>query len=263
MSPGESPTLSVSGMFSVEVVSFVQTQSKAAAKGIKTLATGSAHRARDISLFYADKPATYFSRARADFVDRLPMDATASILEIGCGTGATGALALSEGRCKRYVGVELFEDAAAEAAEVLTNVIVGDVEKMQFDWQPAEFDAIIFSEVLEHLVEPRELVERLSRYVRPGGLVLASSPNISHWRVVRELVMGRFELRDTGVFDRTHLRWFTPQTFAEMFEKAGFSISDVGPVTPFSARTELISRLTNGRFDHMFMTQIAIAGYKS
>ena len=44
-------------------------------------------------LAYAAKDAAYFSGARADFVSRLPKAPDARILEIGCGTGATGALA--------------------------------------------------------------------------------------------------------------------------------------------------------------------------
>ena len=222
----------------------------------------SAETAGSFSGFYAVKPASYFSNARSDFVDRLPRDPSAQILEIGCGTGATGALALSEGCCGRYVGVELFEDAAEEARDVLSEVIVGNVETLQLDWQPATFDAIILSEVLEHLVEPGEVLKRLARYVRPGGMLLASSPNISHWRVIRELVMGRFQLADQGVFDRTHLRWFTPGTFADLADTAGFDVEELGPFTAFSTRTELISKLTGGRFDHLFMTQIAMIARK-
>jgi SAM-dependent methyltransferase len=211
---------------------------------------------------YAAKPASYFAGARTDFVDLLPFDSRAAILEIGCGNGATGALALSEGRCGRYVGVELNARAAEEADGVLSEVIVGDVETLEFDWRPATFDAIIFSEVLEHLVEPAAVVKKLSRFVRSGGLLLASSPNIAQWRVIKELAFGRFDLADSGVFDRTHLRWFTPATFGALFESAGFRVEEIGPVTPFSPRTELISKLTRGRIDHLFMTQIAVAGVK-
>jgi 2-polyprenyl-3-methyl-5-hydroxy-6-metoxy-1,4-benzoquinol methylase len=128
--------------------------------------------------------------------------------------------------------------------------VTGDVETMTFDWQPASFDAIILSEVLEHLVEPGRTLRNLARFVRPGGIVMASSPNVSHWRVIRELVNGRFDLADRGVFDRTHLRWFTPSTFALMFEEAGFRIERVGPVTPFSQRTQLISKYPTTRRSH-------------
>lgn len=211
---------------------------------------------------YEGKATAYFSNARADFVRLLPRDTTARILEIGCGTGATGALALARGRAGYYAGVELMESAAQDARDVLSEVVVGDVEQLDLDWQPAEFDALILSEVLEHLVDPGKLLRRLSRLVRPGGMVLASSPNISHWRVIGELINGRFDLADQGVFDRTHLRWFTPATFAGMFESAGFHVEDVGPVTPFSPRVETLRRITAGRFDHLFMTQISLRGIK-
>jgi len=211
---------------------------------------------------YAAKSVSYFSGARADFVYRLPVDPTATVLEVGCGTGATGQLALARGRCGRYVGIELFEAAARRAREVLSEVVVGDVETLEFDWQPATFDALILSEVLEHLIDPWATLDRLSRFVRPGGLVLASSPNASHWRVIRELALGRFPLADSGVFDRTHMRWFTPETFLAMFEGAGFRVQELRPVTPFSPRTELVSRLLGRRYDHLFMTQIALTAIR-
>ena len=177
---------------------------------------------------------------------RLPTDATAAVLEVGCGSGATGALALALGRAGRYVGVELVEGIAAEARQALSEVVVGDIERLEPPWRPAEFDALILSEVLEHLVDPWATLARLACVLRPGGLVLASSPNVAHWRVVRELVGGRFELADQGVFDRTHMRWFTPSSFAAMFERAGLRVERLGPVTPFSPRTRLLSRATGG-----------------
>ncbi len=211
---------------------------------------------------YEDKASSYFSNARTEFVRLLPRDPTASILEVGCGTGATGALALARGRAGRYVGIELMDAAAARAREVLTEVRVGDVERMKLDWQPASFDALILSEVLEHLVDPERTLAKLARVIRPGGLVLASSPNVSHWRVVKELMLGRFDLADQGVFDRTHLRWFTPATFSRMFREAGFNVVSVEPVTAFSPRVQLFSKATGGHFDHLFMTQISLVGFK-
>lgn len=211
---------------------------------------------------YATKSESYFSNARVDFVYRLPVDPTAAVLEVGCGTGATGQLALARGRCGRYVGIELFEGAAMRAREVLSDVIVGDVEQLELDWHPASFDALILSEVMEHLIDPWRTLDKLSRFIRPGGLVLASSPNVSHWRVLRELALGRFPLADSGVFDRTHMRWFTPATFVDMFESAGFRVVELRPVTPFSSRTEILSRLLGHRYDHLFMTQIALAAVR-
>ncbi|MGQ0672720.1 MAG: class I SAM-dependent methyltransferase [Hyphomicrobium sp.] len=212
---------------------------------------------------YERKSVAYYANARSDFVRLLPRDKTAAVLEVGCGTGATGALALASGRAGRYVGIELMDAAAAEARDVLSEVVTGDVERIELHWRPASFDALILSEVLEHLVDPGRTLQRLSRVLRPGALVLASSPNIAHWRVMKELLGGRFDLADSGVFDRTHLRWFTPESFARLFREAGFRVDSVGPVTPFAPRVELISRATAGRLDHLFMTQIALHGYRT
>ncbi|MCH9808334.1 MAG: class I SAM-dependent methyltransferase [Alphaproteobacteria bacterium] len=207
---------------------------------------------------YEAKDTRYFAGAREDMVERLAFDPTASILEIGCGSGETGALALQKKRAQRYVGVELMSEPASRAAEKITQVIVGDIEEMELDFQPAEFDALILSEVLEHLREPEAVLRKLHRHLRPGGVVMASSPNISHWKVIRELVMGRFPQADRGVFDRTHLRWFTPDSFAAMFERSGFEVVGISPVRRFSLKQRRISQLTGGRFDHMLMTQIGL-----
>jgi SAM-dependent methyltransferase len=212
---------------------------------------------------YAAKSEKYFVGARADLVARLPVAPNARILEIGCGSGETGALALADGKARHYVGVELFEAAAAKARTRLSEVVVGNAETLALDFAPASFDALILSEVLEHLVEPGRLLARLAPKLKPGAMVLASSPNISHWRVVRELLAGRFDLTDQGVFDRTHLRWFTPASFARLFAEAGYDVRAIWPVTPFSPRTRLLSRLTGGRIDHLFMVQICLEGRRS
>lgn len=148
---------------------------------------------------YAAKEASYFHGVRTDFIDLLAPDGASSVLEIGCGDGATGALARQQGRCSRYVGVELCEGPAATARTRLDEVLVGDVETIDLPWQEQTFDALLMSEVLEHLAEPWAVLERLRLLMKPGAVILASSPNISHWRVIAELLKGRFDLADKGV----------------------------------------------------------------
>jgi 2-polyprenyl-3-methyl-5-hydroxy-6-metoxy-1,4-benzoquinol methylase len=228
----------------------------------RPLAEISASAAPGLAAAYGTKADAYFTGARGDFVARLPDDCPLGVLEIGCGDGVTGYLARKAGKCQRYVGVELFPAAAEKARRHLDEVVVGDVESVKLPWPAASFDAIILSEVLEHLMSPEAALARLAPLVRPGGMVLASSPNVAHWRVIRELLAGRFELADSGVFDRTHLRWFTPRSFRSLFEGAGFEVTSVEPVTPFAPRAQLISRLSGGRLDHLFMTQILLEGRK-
>ena len=191
-----------------------------------------------------------------------PVNPDARILEIGCGSGDTGALALSGGRAGTYVGIDINARAAELARRVLSDVHVGDIERMELAWPAGQFDAVSLSEVLEHLVDPWAVVARLAALTKPGGVLLASSPNVSHHRVIASLLRGRFDLADQGTFDRTHMRWFTPASYAGMFTRAGLRVETVKPLTAFAPRTRLLSKLTGGRLDHLFMRQIWLKAVK-
>ena len=206
-------------------------------------------------------PRTY-SGARSDIVRLLPPDPGACVLEVGCGTGATGALALARGRAVRYVGIERQELRAAEAREVLSEVLAGDVEHITLDFQPASFDALVLAGVLERLASPSSTLRKLARFVRPGGVVLATSPNASHWRVVCDLACGRIHTTADSMRSSDRGHWFTPRTFVAMFERAGFAVERLGPVEPFSESTRLVTRLTGHRIDHLFMADIGLMAIK-
>ena len=142
---------------------------------------------------YESKPTTYFGNPRRDYVASLPVSDTTDILEVGCGNGATGALALSQAKCRSYVGIELFESMAARAKDVLTQVLVGDVERLEIPFGDGSFDVLILSEVLEHLVDPEAALKRLAPLMRPGARIFASSPCLAHWKNLVGLAQGRFE----------------------------------------------------------------------
>lgn len=212
--------------------------------------------------FYAAKSPAYFSGVRTDILAELPKDPAARILEIGCGTGGTGEVALATGRAGFYRGVE-FDPASAERAKsVLTDVVCANVETVDPALIADSYDVLILSEVLEHLIDPWGVMKALAPFLKPGGRIYASSPNISHHKVIRSLLAGRFEYEQEGVMDRTHVRWFTPVSYRRMFEDAGFRTVSVGPLGPYPRKALLINRLTGGRFAHLFQIQIMYKGRK-
>jgi 2-polyprenyl-3-methyl-5-hydroxy-6-metoxy-1,4-benzoquinol methylase len=216
-----------------------------------------------IAEIYRDKPRGYFGSSREDIVALLETGPQSSVLELGCGAGGTGRAALAAGKAGRYVGIELDPQAAAAAAEILSEVLVGDVgdtTRINLDPLTDTFDALIISEVLEHLTDPWTTLERLVRCLRPEGVVFASSPNIAHWQVLRELWHGRFVYAEVGVMDKTHLRWFTPNSYREMFEGAGVEVLDVRALTPLRWKARIFDAVTGGRLRHLFMSQIMIIG---
>jgi 2-polyprenyl-3-methyl-5-hydroxy-6-metoxy-1,4-benzoquinol methylase len=212
---------------------------------------------------YGAKDNRYFAGARSDYVSLLPCNPSARILEIGCGNGDTGALALAEGKCGWYCGIELCERAADDARKKLSEVLTGDVERMTLPWADEFFDALIISEVLEHLVDPWEVLRKIHPMMKNGAMVFSSSPNVSHYSVIRMLLKGQWSLADKGIMDRTHLRWFTFATYRQMFEEAGYAVGQVAPLCELGPRARLLNSLTRGRFRHLFAQQISLIGHRA
>ncbi len=62
--------------------------------------------------------------------------------------------------------------------------------------------------------------------------------------------------------DRTHLRWFTPETYRSMFEGAGIKVNHIGPLAPLSWKARLIDGLAAGLIRHLFIVQIMVKGVR-
>jgi 2-polyprenyl-3-methyl-5-hydroxy-6-metoxy-1,4-benzoquinol methylase len=211
---------------------------------------------------YSQKPKSYFDGARKSFVEALPHNPTARLLEIGAGTGATAAYALAQGKCGWCCGVELCEEPAREAKARLSQVVVGDVESITLNFPEDHFDLLFLSEVLEHLRDPWAVLIRLARLMKPGAIVMAGSPNVCHHGVIRNLLRGRWRYEPQGIYDATHLRWFTPASYREMFEQSGFVVDSVGPARPLGRKARWLNRLTGRRWEYLLHSQIWLRGHR-
>jgi SAM-dependent methyltransferase len=180
-------------------------------------------------------------------VDALvPVDAR-RILDLGCSSGALGA-ALKASRGAEVVGVELLEEYAADAALILDRVLCGDVAAVLAETDDlGTFDCVVAADVLEHLVDPWAVLAGAVALLEPGGVVVVSLPNVRYAKTILQLVVrGRWPRDDAGLFDRTHLRWFTPADARAMLEDAGLVIDAEDPQYWFSGRALAIVR-TLGR----------------
>jgi 2-polyprenyl-3-methyl-5-hydroxy-6-metoxy-1,4-benzoquinol methylase len=151
------------------------------------------------------------------------------ILDVGCAAGELGAALKRAGACE-VVGVEASTEAAAQARGKLDRVIVGDAGSSDLPLDLAGFDYVIFADVLEHMVDPWAALASFSRYLKADGRVVASIPNARFYAVIARLIFNRWGYRESGILDRTHLRFFTWPTIKEMFAGAGLRIERVRPV---------------------------------
>jgi SAM-dependent methyltransferase len=147
-----------------------------------------------------------------------------SLLDIGCSTGFLSRHLVARG-C-RVVGVELDPIAAEQARSVCQRVIVGDIEAPDVQAQvDEEFDAVVLGDVLEHLRAPDALLVRIREsWLTSDGYVVLSVPNSGHWIFRREILWGRFPYRRCGLFDRTHLRFFTRASLHELVARSGYTV---------------------------------------
>ena len=207
---------------------------------------------------YRDKAADYFIGQPLDLQGLLPEARGLRVLEFGCGSGATGSAALASGFASEYVGVELDPSAASKARNVLTRVICDNMELLDHAGLGTDWDIIVCSEILEHLVDPWAAVRRLVPLLKRGGSIFASSPNAAHFGIWLPLLAGTFTYTDAGPMDRTHLRWFTPRSYRGLFVEAGFRLVRVGPLNPLRRKAQWVNRLTGGALEHLLYTQIFV-----
>ena len=166
---------------------------------------------------------------REDIVARIPESAR-RVLDIGAADGTLGAHLL-DGRPDRKVhGVEADEAMAAVAVHRLSSVECVDAE--QLDWSSVggrePFDCIVFADVLEHLRDPQHVLAQAVGRLAPGGTVVVSLPNIRHVSAIWSIVVrGTFPRRSRGLFDETHLRWFTTRDAVGLCAGVGLEVRDV------------------------------------
>src|ERR1022692_3909582 len=91
---------------------------------------------------YRSKPVDYFDAIRGDIITCLKGKDLA-VLDVGCGTGATGAALLNRGIAAEVRGIELVPDCAAIARQNLTEVVCGDVEDVALPWLAEHFHYIL------------------------------------------------------------------------------------------------------------------------
>ena len=177
-------------------------------------------------------------------------------LDIGCSEGRFGE-ALQSARGCRVTGVEPFPAAAALAKTRLYKVFCSSAESFLSSHE-GKFDVIFFNDVLEHLVDPWAQLRACCRLLKsPGGLIIASLPNIRFLFALQEIVFRRdFPYEDAGIFDRTHLRFFTSKSMISVLESSGFEVLRRQGINGLeSRRYTWANRLTLRHFEDMLFPQ--------
>ena len=159
------------------------------------------------------------------------------VLELGCGTGSFASQIKKRNDCEVW-GIELVEKQARKAAEVLDKVIIGDVTTEVSALPGSYFDCVICNDILEHLVDPYILLKTLRDHITATGVLVASIPNVRYYRVVKDLVLhGEWKYKESGVLDKTHLRFFTRKSIIRELDENGWYVEYISGINPSSSKT--------------------------
>lgn len=185
--------------------------------------------------------------------------AESRVLEIGCADGFMGEYFIKEKGCK-VTGVETDKEAAKQAQKRGLTVIHGDIEEemiLNELRKERKFRVILCSSIIEHLRDPIKALKIWRDFLEDEGVLLATVPNIGHWSARLKILSGKFPREEYGIFDESHLHFFTLDSFKKMFKDCGYFIERQG-IDPVGGGLPKISRFFSLFFPGLFAYQIVI-----
>jgi predicted TPR repeat methyltransferase len=161
------------------------------------------------------------------------------LLDLGAAGGHFGRAV--RGRCAFLAGVEPDGTLPGSCREGYDDWRSADAISAG-DWD-APFDAVVCADVLEHLARPEDLLARIRAWLRPGGTLLVSVPNVANITARAAVLLGRFPYAERGIFDRTHLRFYTRSSARRLVAEAGFRVRSVeATAMPYELAAPVLAR---------------------
>jgi SAM-dependent methyltransferase len=161
-------------------------------------------------------------RNQQAMLDCLEEDSLAVMLDCGCHAGLNARKRADAKHMKAVVGIELNAFVAQEALQRGLWVMQADLNR-PIPLVTGSVDAVMVSDVLEHLVATETFVRELHRVLKPGGYAVISTPNLASWHNISALLLGlqpfsgphltHFSQADVGVIRR--MREDTCQALAD------------------------------------------------
>jgi methionine biosynthesis protein MetW len=151
-----------------------------------------------------------------------------TLLDVGCAQGHLMTSARDAGWIT--TGIEFDETDAKISQQFGLHVHHGSAE-VKLKEIDEVFDLVVIADVLEHLVDPKNVLELVRNRLKDDGKVIISLPNIAHLSVRMQLMFGQFTRTDRGILDRTHLHFYTKKSIESLCHEAGYVVTSWA-VTP-------------------------------
>jgi 2-polyprenyl-3-methyl-5-hydroxy-6-metoxy-1,4-benzoquinol methylase len=199
-----------------------------------------------------------------------------TILDIGFGNGSNARILKERGA--KLDGITLSELELSYSKDVFREAIIFNVEKgLPEKFKQNKYDAILMSHVLEHIAYPENLLSDLRNVLAQNGELIIAVPNLLHYKTRFQLLRGNFYWHESGIWDYTHLRWYTKKLIYEMASRSGFQVSNfyatgflpahsvlrrILPSNLYKALFNILLRISNGFFGDQYIVSLKIRNEK-
>ena len=217
---------------------------------------------------YQDKETHYFSTIRKDIIRLLPHNPSQKILEIGAAKGDTLVYIKQNKLAQEVVGVDIFEMSGTNQSNSQIDAFhIANIESDGLEYLKQNyFDVIICGDVLEHLLDPWAAVNKLSQFLKKGGVFIASLPNIRHRSAIKKIFLkGDFGYTSEGLFDKTHFRFFCKKNSIALFNTNDLKVEKCLPIffyNKWSIPAKLINTIPFKIFEEFISMQFLISASK-
>jgi len=160
----------------------------------------------------------------SEFERFIPKNKNFNLIEFGPGSGKT----LLEIKKKYPHSILKGYDKYPYQGQTLLDINFFDLDssliKIKKNLLKADF--LIFNDIIEHLYDPLNFVENLSKFTKSGATVIVSCPNFKSIRFLKAWINGECPKEQSGFFDKTHLHWFNREQLESYFNNHGFMTLD-------------------------------------
>ncbi len=155
-----------------------------------------------------------------------------TVMDLGAGSGELGAYLVREKHCI-VDGIEMSAEHLERARPHYRQLLATDLEQPDAlaSFTAGAYDYVVFADVLEHVHDREGVLRRAAALLKADGEMLLSVPNVGYAGVVLDLLEGRFDYRDEGILDDTHVRFYTRDSLCSFLEGLDFQVSEIDTVS--------------------------------
>lgn len=205
------------------------------------------------------KKEEYYFSEREELLPFIPSN-IAKTLDVGCASGSFSEQLKKNFNTESW-GIEMVEEYALIAKDKLDYALHGTFDEVYQDLPKTYFDCIFFNDVLEHMINPEDCLKKIKTNLQPRKIIIASIPNIRYINSLKNLILKKdWKYEDSGIMDKTHLRFFTKKSIIRMFENCGYKIEKIEGIRSVSpyCLTSIMNCLTFNALDDIKHQQFVV-----